>query len=260
MEEEAERPQPQRGAPENSSLALLRANQELRLELASKEKEEEFKRVVQAMAEAQDLERERLCLEVHDGVTQTLVSAFQYLQALRRALEEDPTPSGISQARSLATRASTLVRQAIQEARDVIDRLEPATLADLGLAATLRQKLREMEAETGCRVEFKSDTLRLPRATELALYRILYEAITNVKRHAHSPRLEVELRRSPTGIKIRVKDWGVGFQPHPTPLSPQGGIGLFSMRKRAELLGGTCQVLSALGQGTTITVEVPLKE
>lgn len=237
---------------------LLRANHQLRQELA--DREEQIKKLVRTMAEAQDAERERLCLEVHDGVAQTLVSAFQHLQALKKVLEEAPASAQLSPALPLATRSAALVRQAIGEAREVIDKLEPATLKDLGLVATLRQKLRELQTETGYQVELKNDAIKLPYPTEVALYRILYEAITNVRRHARSPRLEVEVRRSPGGVKMKVQDWGIGFKPHPSSGSPQGGIGLFSMRKRAELLGGTCQVTSAPGQGTTVLVEVPLSE
>jgi signal transduction histidine kinase len=225
---------------------------ELRREL--QEKEEHVRNMVKATIDAQEAERERVCMEVHDGVSQTLASAFQYLQAF-----ENTPPSQMPQAKHLVTRAVALVRQAIQEAREVTNSLTPATLNGLGLVATLRQELRQLEAETGCKVEFKADWLRLPKDTEAALYRIVHEAITNIRKHAKSERIRIELSRMGNHLQVLVKDWGVGFDAKLwEQAATRQGTGLFSMRKRAELLAGTCEVDSKPGQGTEVKVEVPI--
>ncbi len=226
------------------------------LEHELQEKEAFVMGLVGATIDAQEAERERICLEVHDGVAQTLASAFQYLQLLERTL-----PSRESSARQIVSRVAGLVRQSIQETREVINSLTPATLADLGLVPTLRQDLKHFERETGCPVEFAADLPRLAPNIEISLYRIIHEAITNVKKHADSPKVRIELTRMPDRLVAQVKDWGVGFDP-----AQQGGVptrtsvGLFSMRKRAELLGGTFEVHSAPGQGTEIRVDVPIVE
>ena len=225
---------------------------ELQREL--QEKEEHMKKMVKATIDAQEAEREWFCLEVHDGVTQTLACAFQYLQAF-----ENTPSSQMPQAKHFFTRAVALVKQAIQEAREVTNSLAPATLNGHGLVVTLRQELRQLEAETGCKVEFRADRLRLPKDTETALYRIVHEAITNIRKHAKSEWIRIELSRRGDHLQVLVKDGGVGFDPKRwEQAATRHGTGLFSMRKRAELLGGSCEVHSRPGQGTEIKVEVPI--
>lgn len=227
-------------------------NARLRRELH--EKEEDVTRLIKVSVDAQEAERERICLEVHDGVAQTMASAFQYLQTL------GSTPLyQIPEAKPLITRAVALVRQAIQEARDVINSLTPATLRDLGLVATVRQELKQFEAETGCKVEFEANWPRLAKDTEIALYRIVHEAVSNVRKHAHSQRMRIELGQGEDRFIAQVKDWGVGFDVKRRDLAATShATGLFSMRKRAELLGGACEVHSAPGKGTLVQVEVPI--
>ena len=221
----------------------------LRRELAIKE--EQVRHLVRDTLDAQEAERERVCLEVPDGVTQTLASAFHYLQTLESSLLED------SQSRQLLLRASALVKQAIQESREVINSLQPATLIDLGLVATLRQEMPQLEQETGWQVDFKADTIRLPRDMETGLYRIIREAITNARKHAATKRLRIRLTSANGQMKVEIKDWGVGFNYDPRDLSRRRGTGLLSIGKRAELLQGTCNIQSILGQGTVVKVEVP---
>ena len=215
-------------------------------------REEQVRDLIRGTLDVQEAERERICLEVHDGVTQTLASAFQYLQTL-----ETTSPEG-TQARQLIFRASALIRQAIQESREVINSLQPATLRDLGLVATLRQEMRELEQETGWRVEFKADNVKLPADIETGLYRIIREAITNARKHADTDRLRVSIGSTGEALKVEVKDWGIGFTYNPQDISRRRGTGLLSMRKRAELLQGTFDIESSPGHGTTVCVAIPL--
>lgn len=218
------------------------------------QREEHLDQLMRSTIEAQEAEREWICLEVHDGVAQTMVSAFQHLQAY-----EAMPASRLREARPHVRRAAALVRQAIGECREVINSITPAPLSELGLVATLRQEFKRFEEDTGCSVRFNAPQTRLPREMEVALYRIVHEAATNVKKHARSKSLEVEIRQEGGWVSIRVKDSGVGFDPN----LPQGralsrGRGLLSMRKRAEILGGVCEVKSQPGQGTEVIVDVPL--
>ena len=204
--------------------------------------------------EIQERERERIILEVHDGIAQTLASAFQHLQTVDNigGLREEHS-------RQFFVRAMGLIRQAIQETRAVINSITPATLDMLGLVPTLRQELKQFEKEAGCRVKFQSATWpNLPRYMEFAIYRVIREAITNVRKHAKSPKLEVELRQEPERLVIRVKDWGIGFIPDKEELSSSNrSMGLLSMRRRVEFLGGTFNINSSLGKGTEIIADIP---
>ena len=216
-----------------------------------KQAEEQMRGLIRDTLNAQEAERERICLEVHDGVTQTLASAFQYLQTLESASLDG------SNAKQLLLRASALVRQAIQESREVINSLQPATLRDLGLVATLRQEMRQLEQEMRWRVDFKADVIRLPNDVETGLYRIIREAITNVRKHAETKRLGIRITSTNDQVKVEVRDWGIGFNYDPQAIGRRKGTGLISMRKRAELLQGTCDIESTPGQGTTVRVEIP---
>jgi len=217
-----------------------------------KRAEEQVRGLIRDTLNAQEAERERICLEVHDGVTQTLASAFQYLQTLETALAE-----GIP-AKQLVLRASALIKQAIQESREVINSLQPATLRDLGLVATLRQEMRQLEQETRWKIDFKADTIRLPADIETGLYRIIHEAITNARKHADTDRLRLVISSADNRLKVEVRDWGIGFNYNPQNMLRRRGAGLLSMRKRAELLQGVCDIESSPGQGTTVRVEIPL--
>jgi len=204
--------------------------------------------------EIQERERERIITEVHDGVAQTLASAFTYLQTLQNmgSFQEENS-------RQFFTRVVSLIRQAIQETREVLSSVSPATLEALGLVTTLQQELKQFERETGCQVDFRSATWpNLPKHMDSTIYRIIREAINNVRKHAKSPRLKVELSQEQDRLVVRVKDWGIGFIPAKQKLaSSSRSIGLISMRRRTELLGGTFKVNSSLGKGTEILVDIP---
>jgi len=216
-----------------------------------KRAEEQVRDLIRATLDAQEAERERICLEVHDGVTQTLASAFQYLQTLQTASLE------ATHARQVLLRASTLVKQAIQETREVINSLQPATLRDLGLVATLRQEIRQIEQENRWKIDFKADAIRLPQDVETGLYRIIHEAITNARKHAETKRLCVSITSADDQVRVEVRDWGVGFKYKSEDISRRRHTGLLSMRKRAELLQGTCNIKSTPGHGTVVSVEIP---
>ena len=215
-------------------------------------KEEQVRDLIRDTLDGQEAERERLCLEVHDGVAQTLVSAFQYLQTLE-ANSLDGTRT-----RRLLLRASALVKQAIQESREVINSLQPATLRELGLVATLRQEIRHMEQENRWKINFKADAIRLPQDVETGLYRIIQEAITNARKHADAKHLRIRITSADDRVKVMVRDWGVGFNYNTPDTARKRGTGLLGMRKRAELLQGTCDILSTVGRGTVVSVEIPV--
>ena len=204
--------------------------------------------------EIQERERERIILEVHDGIAQTLASAFQHLQTV-----DSMGGFGEEHSRQFFVRALGLIRQAIQETRGVINSITPATLDTLGLMTTLRQELKQFKRETGCQVNLRQATWpNLPRHTEFTIYRIIHEAVNNVRKHAKSPKLEVELSQEQKRLVIRVKDWGIGFiADEQESSSSKRCMGLLSMRRRAEFLGGTFKVNSSLGTGTEILVEIP---
>jgi len=215
-------------------------------------KKEQVQYLIKSTLEAQEVERECIGLDIHDGVTQTLTGAFLYLQTLQAVLPED------NHIRQLFLKTYGLVKQAIQELREVINGLQPATLKEFGLAATLGQEIRELEQELGWKIDFEADVPRLHGDIEIGLYRIIHEAITNVKKHANTQRLRIRLNSADDKVKAEVRDWGVGFICNSPDVIGRHNSGLLSMHKRAELLQGTCEIRSIPGLGTAVLAEIPI--
>ena len=205
-------------------------------------------------------EAERIILEIHDGPAQTLTSAFQCLQTV----DQIARPYFVQRPEldRLFSRALELVRQSVKETREIINDAVPSVLEAHGLLAVVRQELQRFEEETGCRVDFYSSAWpTLPGEAELALYRIIREAVNNVRKHAQSPRLEIEMNQKGKRLLVRVRDWGIGFSPHKLePSLADNSLGLLSMRRRTELLGGIFNITTALGRGTEVTVDVPWRK
>ena len=209
--------------------------------------------LLKATIEAQEEERERICLDIHDGICQMLSAAFQYLEA---AGSQPDLPEIVH---SRISTAGGLVRDALREAREVLATLRPAALDSLGLVATLRHQLADLGGRAGLVVEFSHDITRPSRAVETVLYRVILEAVHNVIKHAHATVLEVQLRQVRGHIVASVRDDGVGFDA--TALSGKmhgSGVGLLSMRKRTELANGRFDLLSRIGGGTLVRVQLPL--
>jgi len=202
-------------------------------------------------------EAERIIFEIHDGPAQTLASAFQYLQTVDQVTR--PYFVQRPELDRLFSRAVKLVRQALHETREVINGSIPAEFEANGLVAAVRQEMERLEEETGCRTDLCLDAWPTINGEEgLAIYRIIHEALSNIRKHARSPRLEVEMRQKGGHLLVRVKDWGIGFtldrQGFPQSI---GSFGLLSMRRRTELLGGSFSINTAPGEGTEIIADIP---
>ncbi|MDP3062589.1 MAG: sensor histidine kinase [Chloroflexota bacterium] len=201
---------------------------------------------------AQDEEREWIALEVHDRIAQTLASIFQQLQTLEGLVRSYPN------IRQVAVRGSLLCREAIKEARNIMNDLQPPVLDDLGLVPVMEDELQQMAEKAPCRVnQTLSLAGRLPRSIELTLYRIFREALVNIRRHAHATQVQVALHAEGEGVRLEVSDNGSGFDVQDAMERKRVG-GLLSMRRRAELSGGAWQVQSDPGQGTRVSAWLPL--
>ena len=205
-------------------------------------------------------EAERIILEIHDGPAQTLTSSFQCLQTVYQIAR--PYFVQRPELDRLFSRAVGLVRQAARETREIINGNIPEALEAHGLVVVVRQELKCLEEETGCRVGLYSSAWpTLHGQAELAIYRIIHEAVNNVRKHAQSTRLEVEMNQKGKRLLVRVKDWGIGFPPDRLKsFAPNGSLGLLSMHRRTELLGGVFNISAAPGKGTEITVNIPWRK
>jgi PAS domain S-box-containing protein len=205
---------------------------------------------------AQEEERRRVAYEVHDGLAQVASAAHQHLQAFARRY----SPDAESGQRDLE-RIVRLVRGTVSDARRIIANLRPTTLDDLGLAATISLEVERL-AEEGYQVDYEEDlgNERLPTAVEIALFRVAQEALTNVRKHARTRRVRIELRRWEQEVRLEVRDQGRGFDPTAQPLESGPGerVGLAGMRERIGALGGGLEIDSLIGAGTAVVATVPL--
>lgn len=215
------------------------------------EREEALERFAERIVRVQEAERRRLAGEIHDGISQRIVSLSFRLSAAADAVRVDPDLAG----RQIAY-AQELAEAALEETRFAIDGLRPPVLDDLGLSASLESLARSFP-QLDVRVD--AEPCRLPELVETAVYRIAQEALNNVAKHAGAQAVEMRLAAGEDAVVLEVEDDGKGFDPAAvTDQSGPGGYGLPGMRERAELLGGELELGSSRGRGTSLRVSVPL--
>ena len=230
--------QPGQRIPEQGGVEvaeLTRAFNEM-LERLETERRESAQRALHA----QEAERRRIASGLHDEVGQVLTGVL-----LR--LEDDETKAA--------------VRQALEEVRRIAQELRPEMLEQLGLVSALTELSRKFADSSGIRVErsFATGLPPLSDDSELAVYRVAQESLTNVARHAHASRVEIALHPGPDSVVLRVIDDGRGI-PTPDPFAHNGHGGLRGMRERALLVRGALAVKRGSEGGVEVRLEVPAGE
>ena len=207
---------------------------------------------VRRVVEAQELERSRLARELHDETGQALTSILLGLKAIRSAESEDAAVEAESEVRDL-------VVQALQDVRRLAVELRPTALDDFGLVPALERLVETFESRTGIDTQLEAtlSTRRLPAESETVLYRVVQEALTNVIKHAGARHVSVVVASRNAGVTAVVEDDGRGFSRDEVR---QDALGVVGMRERLALVGGTLEVESTAGAGTTIAAHVPLPQ
>jgi len=216
------------------------------------EAEQEQESLLSDLIRAQERERARIAVGVHDDSLQVITAAMLRLQQLRRKLR-DPD------ALAVLARLEESIAQAADRLRRLMFDLRPPALERTGLASAVRDALSRLRDDAGVEVRLE-DRLGVepPLPTRLLLYRITQEALVNVAKHAAAGLVEVTLADENDGYLVRVVDDGVGAMTERRPHLPEPGhLGLVLMRERAEFAGGWFQFQSARSSGTTVTVWVP---
>ena len=204
---------------------------------------------------AQEEERLRISRDLHDEIAQTLVGINVQLAALTH--EAAGGPKGLKEK---IARAQHMVEESVEKVHQFARKLRPALLDDLGLIPALHAFMKSFTKRTGVRTSLTAIAAveRLDTAKRTVLFRVAQEALTNVARHAQASRVEVINQKLPEGIGMRIKDDGKSFQVDRV-LHGKGGkhLGLLGMRERLEMVGGSFDVESAPGKGTTIIAQIP---
>jgi signal transduction histidine kinase len=191
-------------------------------------------------------DRRRIRRDLHDGLGPVLGGVAMRLDAAGNAVETDPDT-----ARSLVRQARTEITDALDDVRRLVHGLRPPALDDLGLLAAIEQQADR--ARSALQVEVEAEDLGTPTAAvEVAAFRIVSEALTNVVKHAEARHCRVTLRRAGTGLEVLVVDDGRGIA-----ADVAAGVGLLSLRERAEELGGQCTVSCPPEGGTRVWALLP---
>lgn len=219
--------------------------------------EELLRNLTHRVMQAQEAERGDVALELHDHITQLLCAVRFRSQVLADGLSTRDGPS-----KGEAIKLREMLGKAAKEVERISRNLRPSILDQLGLIAVLRGTTTEFADRTGVFVKLASVqlTARLPADTELALYRILQEALKNVAKHARARHVTVSLMQQAAFIKLSIHDDGIGFDPDRRVgrRKSKSSLGLLGMRERATYLGGVLKVKSVRRVGTEIEVRIPL--
>lgn len=223
--------------------------------------EEDIRRLSRQLIRAEESTRKALARDLHDEFGQ-LLSALQFgVETLCQTLPADTTDKDKLLAH--CSRLSGMIARLGSHVRDVTAELRPSMLDNAGLIAALRWHARQFERQqAGVRVDIRSShgESRLSPEVEIALYRVCQESLNNVAKHARARQVRIALQRTRTLLTLAVEDDGIGFEAEcwRNAAASHNGFGILGMRERIADLGGSLEVVSRPGKGTTVRVRLPL--
>lgn len=210
---------------------------------------------------AQEQERQRLARDIHDGPAQSLSNIVLKCELCEKLLYRD-----VEKARQQIGELKQLVKLSLQEIRRIIFDLRPMSLDDLGLVPTLQRYVSKFIEETGIDVAlevYDLDENALDKVVEVAVFRIVQEALNNIKKHSKATKAYIKMYIKDGFLIARIADNGVGFDKEKVEEQKrtniyEGGFGIYGMKQRAELLKGKLTVQSQEGRGTTVLLQIPI--
>ena len=223
------------------------------LKQAQKSLERE-RRTLQHMLQASDHERQLIAYDIHDGLAQELAGAIMRFQVYDQFKDTKR-----DEAKKAYEGGVTLLRQGHLEARRLISGVRPPILDESGVVAAIAHMVHEPAFDQGPKIVFRSGVTfnRLAPVVENVIYRIAQEGLSNARNHSKSKQIVVSLTQRGARLRIKIQDWGVGFDPKKVQ---DNHFGLDGIRERSRLLGGKCKIKSKRGEGTSVVVELPAVE
>ncbi len=231
----------------------IRELQEAKLEEARR-REMMRGEILRRIVEAQEAERQRVARELHDETGQALTAIGMGLRAAENTIRLDVDKTALN-----LRQLEGLVAKSLDELRRLIADLRPSHLDDLGLVATLRWYVGELQARSGIQIDLNvvGERQSLPIEVKTAIFRIIQEALTNVLRHAQAKHVKVSLTYNHDAVLAEVEDDGIGFEMHALDRSRRLPFGIIGMQERASLIGGRLEIFSQPGKGTFVQLVVP---
>jgi PAS domain S-box-containing protein len=211
-------------------------------------------RTLKYLLQSSDHERQLIAYEIHDGLAQQLAGTIMQLQTYFHLKDSNP-----KEAAKAYDAAMTMLRQGHFEARRLIAGVRPPILDEQGVVEGIAHLVHEQSRQKGPKIDYHSrvDFDRLAPTLENSIYRIAQEGLANACQHSKSEKVRVGLVQRKDRLQIKIRDWGIGFDPKNVK---EGCYGLVGIRQRARLLGGKCSIQSMLGKGARIVVELPVVE
>ncbi|KXG77174.1 sensor histidine kinase [Thermotalea metallivorans] len=206
---------------------------------------------------AQEEERQRIARDIHDGPAQLMANLVIKAEICERLIDRD-----IEKAKFELSQLRNIGRECLRDVRKIIYDLRPMSLDDLGLVPTIQRFILNFEEETKINVDFSviAKNEVMDSTIQLSLFRIVQEALNNVRKYARATTVVIKLEIIHKTIHMLIFDDGIGFDVEKQLKSgrEEGGFGLLAMRERVELLKGTMDIDSNLGTGTRIKISIPL--
>ena len=199
----------------------------------------------------------QVAYDFHDGLLQIIFAADMRLDHLRakRTSRNDWVDQQLNQ-------ISQMLKEAIREGRQLLSGLHPSTTDPFSLSQRVKLHLQHLDTHEGWKhweLDLSLGDWRGEPAVEMALFRIIQEALTNARKHARTVRVKVALGVQDDSVRLEIRDWGQGFDVDEAMARAAGGqsFGLIGMQERARLLGGVCRIVSEPGRGALIAVTIP---
>ncbi|MCM3716136.1 sensor histidine kinase [Halalkalibacter oceani] len=205
--------------------------------------------------QAQEEERKKLSREIHDGPAQMMANVLLRSELIERIYQEKGIEEALNEIRDLRK----MVKSSLVEVRRIIYDLRPMALDDLGLVPTLAKYLKTFQEHNQITTVFRQigKDKRLPQEFEIALFRLVQEAVQNAYKHGEASEIQVKIEIKATKVIIIIKDDGKGFDPAIT--EKEGSFGLIGMKERVNMLKGQLTIQSKPKAGTVIVIEVPFR-
>lgn len=206
--------------------------------------------------QAQEEERRRVAREIHDGTAQALTNIFLRLEFCEKMWDQD-----LHRVRRELVELKDMVRGNLQDLRRIIFDLRPQALDDLGLIPTLKRYTADFKEQYQIPVHLVTlgQDKRLQPYLEVALFRLIQEALSNIRKHAEATEAIIKIEQTPSTVTTLIKDNGQGFDLESVQTNNRDHYGLIHMRERAEILNGEFHINTTPGKGTEIFIKIPLK-
>jgi len=219
------------------------------------ERERERQTYLDRVVDARENERQRLAQELHDDTIQTLLAVASYAEAL-----ESPDENNMAEMKRKAGWIKKTTRNAMEDLHRICIDLRPSVLDDLGLISALRWLTKSTNTENNVKVtlDIKGLNRRLSPELEVAIFRVVQEALSNIKRHSNAKEAVIVLEVGAKSFTIMIRDDGKGFIPPQklTDLVTEGKLGLIGIHERIKALGGTLEIHTAPACGTKLSIEI----